>query len=190
MKIHYISPYRTDKNIGKAINEAVTALTCAEDDWIIHTDHDVLFLLPDTKRHIEEILTETTFDILGCLTNRIGVHEQLVGGFFNDHPNITEHIELAKQCWEANHGFVQATRGPLGAFMLCFRVSVWRELCGFKEGVINFDSLFCELARHRSYTTGIMQGIYIFHLYRWNSMNPKRDIKHLINEGNHITPKI
>ena len=118
--------------------------------------------------------------MLGCLTNRIGVHEQLCGGVISDEGDINLHVGIAKQCWEVNRGYHIQTRGPLGAFMLCFRVSVWQELSGFKEGVLNFDSLFCELARQRGFITGIMQGVYVFHLYRWGTINPCKQIQHLI----------
>lgn len=180
MKFHYISPYSREKNIGGAINDAISCITAGSEDWIVLTDHDILFLLPDTKAHIEQILEATTYGVLGCMTNRIGVQEQLFEGEFIESGDISLHMEIAKHSWK-NHGdSIKPTTGFLGAFMLCFRVSVWQQLDGFKEKAINFDKIFVDKARFMHFKIGIMEGIYCFHLYRWGSTNPRRDIAHLL----------
>lgn len=178
--IHYISPFRRDKNIGLAINDAVKTLMSRGEDWIVLTDHDTLFLLPDTKLHIEEILGKTECDILGCKTNRVGVPEQLLQGAFLDFDGIREHIRIARDVWEGYGDQIRSTNGPVAAFMLCFRVRTWLKLSGFDEGVLNFDTLFAHKARLMGFKTGIMQGIYVWHSYRLESPAPRKDIKHLL----------
>lgn len=180
MKLHWISPYRVDKNIGAAINEAIMNLRYCPDDWICLTDHDVLFLLPDSKAQIERILlSETEFDVIGCMTNRIRSREQLVDGIFDLDDRIRQHIKIAETL---QSDAVVAAKGVMAAFMLCFRVSVWEKVGGFTEGVINFDTLFNSACRNAGFKIGLMKGVYVWHSYRIMSKVPLQDFTHLINK--------
>lgn len=179
MKIHYISPFRSDKNIGKAINDAIIQLNGNENDWICLTDHDVLWLLPDSKSQLQHILSETEYDILGPGTNRLANDTQLVAGMF-DLTDIKKHIEIAKILQTTQPYEVVATRATLAAFCLCFRIKTWHKLAGFAEKSIQFDTIFCNNAIKEGLKMGVMCGIYLFHLYRMQSHNPKHDIKHLL----------
>lgn len=180
MKIHYISPYRSDKNIGKAINDAIIQLQAAEDDFIVHTDHDCMFLLPDSKRQLEEILESTDFDILGPLTNRLAGFSQTIAGAF-DITDLRDHIKMAQQLSEIKYGKTTEVREQLAAFCLCFRRRTWTELGGFPENNIQFDYLFCSRALRDGKRLGVMIGIYMFHLYRlWSEGDARREISHLV----------
>lgn len=182
MQIHYIQPYSTEKNIGKAINEAINRLLpCDGSDWIVLTDHDMLWLLPDSKAQVERILRGTNYDILGCMTNRIRSVEQLVGGRFSEDDRIREHIRIAETC-RANAGdHVKPATGVVAAFMLCFQVNLWVRVGGFVEGVLNFDTQFCwEAQKIAEARIGIMAGVYVWHSYRLMSKNPKAECKHLL----------
>lgn len=180
MNIHYIQPYSVEKNIGAAINKAIESLNCNSEDWVVNIDHDVLFLLPDTKAQIERILAETTYDILGCMTNRIRVREQLYGGYFNENADIRAHMAVAREC-RANGGnlVLRSREGVVAGFLLCFKRSTWKAIGGFKEGTIDFDRVFCRTAVCAGMTVGIMKGVYVFHMYRLWSTNPKNTISHL-----------
>ena len=177
MKCHWISPYDRAKNIGGAINQAIEQLNAADDDFIILTDQDVLFLLPDTKAHIINILETTKYGILGCLTNRLGSTEQLVAGMFNE-DSISKHVNCAAAQWRICGPAIYPAE-IVAAMLMCFKVSTWRALGGFDENRINFDWLFCTRAPKKGLKVGIMAGIYILHLYRYGSKDPVNDYKHL-----------
>lgn len=178
-KVHYISPFRSDKNIGKALNDAIAQFTANEDDFIVHIDQDVLFLRPDSKQQLEQILLTTSFDLLGCVTNRLSMPHQVIEPMFDIY-DMTEHIKIANYQHDNHYGKVIPTNDILAAFCLCFRVSTWRELGGFTDNCIQFDSIFSCDAINKGYKLGIMPGIYVFHLYRMWSDNAKFDIKHLM----------
>lgn len=178
--VHYISPYSVDKNIGKAINDAVKALNCSADDWIVHCDQDMMWLLPDSKAQVEHILKETTYEVLGCMTNRVGSTEQCRSEIFSENDRIRDHIEIAIECRKNAGDIVVRANGVMAAFMLCFRVSAWTAVAGFNEGVLNFDTLFCwEVNKICTGGIGLMKGVYVFHSYRLWSQNARKDIKHL-----------
>jgi hypothetical protein len=182
VKIHYISPYSyPEKNIGGAINDAVRQLNASPDDWIVHMDMDAMWLLPDSKAQVERILSQTSYDVLGCMTNRVGSAEQLVGGYFNEDDRIRNHIDIARHCRTNAGDLVKRAQGVVAAFMMCFRMSAWQAVGGFVEDVLNFDTLFCwEVVRVCPGGVGIMQGVYVFHQYRLMSTNPRRDARHLM----------
>lgn len=183
MNVHYIQPYSTEKNIGLAINEAIAQLYDVReqiDCWIVLTDHDTLWLLPDSKAQVDRILHSTNFDILGCMTNRIRSPEQLINGRFIENDSIRDHIMLAEKCRENAGDYVKEAHNAVAAFMLCFRVSLWTRVGGFVENVLTFDSEFCREARVICQAkVGIMCGVYVWHSYRLDKKNPKSYIKHL-----------
>jgi len=181
MKVHFVSGYRTDKNIGKAINDSIKQLNPADEDWIVNTDHDVLWLLPESKAQVIEIIENTDFHILGPRTNRLTVKNQLVPGIF-DEWDMIKHVEGAKLLKEGQGTNVRRVHEILAAFCLCFRVDVWREQGGFSENNLHFDFIFCAEALRKRLKIGIMDGVYVFHLYRPLSDNPSMDHKHLIYE--------
>lgn len=181
--IHYISPFRSDKNIGKALNDAIEQLNPAEDDWICHMDQDAMWLLPDSKAQLEEILSSTKYDVLGPKTNRLGSSTQLVrlwqGEEVFDNTDLLYHLDIAKGLWVMNrNGICPLEDGVLAAFCICFRVSTWRKVGRFHENNLAFDWLFSEIARKQGFKLGIMSGLYIFHLYRTG--RDKGDYSHLI----------
>jgi hypothetical protein len=181
MKVHYISPYSTTSppNIGGAINEAIRQLSPSDDDWIVHTDQDICFLRPDSKKQIEEVLSSTDYDVLGCLTNRLASPHQLYGGKFNEDSDIRNHIAIANECHKSNYGMVKETSINIAAMLMCFRVKTWKEVGGFKENSIRFDSEFTDAVQARGGKLGIMQGVYVFHLYRMWSEDPVWEVGHL-----------
>lgn len=179
--VHYIQPYDTNSppNIGGAINSAISYYSNYPNDWMVLLDHDVLFLRPDSKKQLEEILKTTDYDILGPATNRLSMPQQLVSGMFNV-TDIKEHIKCANALHDANYGKIVETNNILAAFCLCFKVSTWQKLGGFAENSLQFDILFSIAARKVKMKMGIMTGIYLFHTYRLMSDNPTHDIMHLV----------
>lgn len=186
MNIHYISPYDSSpqKNIGGAINCAIEQLNAADEDWIVHVDQDVLWLLHDSKKHFEHILRAPNApDIVGPMTNRLANPHQLSPTFF-DEKDLEIHIQHAKILFSENRYNVQPTNLNLAAFTLAFKVSVWKRVGKFVENDIRFDSQFCINAKSAGFKLGIAIGIYVFHLYRMcQEGEARKNYKHLLPEG-------
>lgn len=179
MSVHYISAFDPLKNIGGALNKAIAQLNADDNDWICSTDMDILWLRSDSKSQLEHILNNTDYDLLGPLTNRLGTQNQLVPNIFNE-DSITRHIEIAKERHDIAYGEIMPYNKVLAAFCLCFRVKTWKLLGGFSENNIVFDTNFAQKAYEHKLKSGLLIGIYVFHLYRWGSHKPSIDIKHLL----------
>lgn len=180
MTIHYLTPYATDKNFGRELNERISELS---DGWVCLRDSDCMFLTPDYGRQIAEICATTDLDVLGCLTNRLGRPIQRYKGELSTNWDIKHHYTIA-QSLEANHWCevedITSKKWVAGMFMM-FRKSLWEQI-KFKENCLTWDDQFSEDVRISGGKLGLMKGIYVFHFYRGWSDIPMFSNQHLINK--------
>lgn len=180
--IHYLTPYSTEKNIGKAYNEAIDRVG-DDNDWIVVRDGDTLFPTPDWGRHIEDALSKAgdQYALIGAMTNRIGGEHQRAAGMW-DVWDMRDHVRKAKEMEGANWGVVEETNLGVAGFFMAFRKKTWRAI-KFTEKTNEsrlFDTVFYKAVRSRKMRVGIMKGLYIVHLYRPLSDSPRTDVKHLV----------
>lgn len=174
MTIHYITPFSISKNIGKEYNDRIAELP--EDCWVVLRDGDTVFMLPDWGVQIKEIIESNPgYHIIGCMTNRLAVPQQLVPEMFNE-SDIGKHIEMAIQLQQYRTEVVKSNMAA--GLCLVFHKSIWQK-CKFKENTVIFDRLFCMQAKRLGYNIGIAKGLYLFHLYRWGQNNPQHYKEHL-----------
>jgi len=178
--IHYIQPYATDKNIGRAYNGAIALMP--DDCWVGIVDHDAMFLRPDSKAQIEHIIQDQgdKWGVLGVTTNRLAGAHQLYNNTFNESGDIRVHLEIADKCHNDHYGKVVETKINIAGVCMLFKKEMWLKVRGFKENSIRLDSEFTDSVMESGGRLGIMQGVYMFHLYRMRSNNPVWDVGHLI----------
>lgn len=182
-KIHYLIPYSTDKNIGKACNDAIEQLSAGDDDWIVLRDGDTLFPTPEWGKQIEEALSRhgSKFQLIGAVTNRIGATHQRVEGMF-DNWDILDHVRKAFEIQSARFGEIEETNYGVAGFFMAFQVKTWKQI-RFTEDINKarlFDTVFYKEVRAKKMRVGIMPGLYVLHLYRPLSSDPRTDVTHLI----------
>lgn len=175
--VHYFTPFDSSKRIGYAHNNSVELITDPE-AWICIRDADTLFLTPDFGNVIEKAIRTygKDYQLFGCLTNRLGVAHQLYDGSISDNPNISDHITIAESIKENNA--VAPCNLVAGMFML-FQKKTWDLIGGFDES-IQFDILFSNKIIKSGGRLGVIQSIYLFHLYRWGKASPQMSYQHLI----------
>lgn len=177
MRIHYITPFATDKNIGKEYNARIKELP--DDCYIVLRDGDTLFMNSDWGNQIADIIkSNPNYQIIGAMTNRLGVSDQLFEGKISENSNINYHINIAEQA-KIFKTLVRPTN-LVAAMCMIFHKSIWDELGGFKEDSIFFDKEFCKSAIAKNMNIGVALGLYIFHLYRWGQDKPQFYKKHLL----------
>lgn len=182
--VHHITSGRSDKNIGKAINDMIKNLP--DEDWICYRDIDTMPMSHETFfKQCEEIAERGDFSLIGCITNRLGLERQLYGGNISNNPDILYHREIAKELVEKHGSQVKKVNGGIAGLMMLFSKETWSMVGGFEEGYIVhpngnfFDYEFCRKVRGKGGKIGVADGIYLFHFYRFNSENPKISTKHL-----------
>lgn len=177
MTVHYISPYAVDKNIGRAYNEACALIPAG--DWICIIDQDVMFLEPHTKTLIHNIAAKGEWDLLGCMTNRLGTPFQLWNGEISDNPDISYHMGVAAMLSKVNRDYVRPQGQTVAGMLMLFPKILWNYV-KFTERTPSFDVIFTDQVRRRGGRIGLMTGVYVFHLYRFGQKNPGSQIKHLL----------
>lgn len=163
--VHYISPFRSDKNIGLANNMEIEKYD--SNDWVCLTDADAMPMTSDYGTQVEEIIMQHghEYGLIGGITNRIGgLHQCWEGEFSNDMDARSNYMK-ALEARERYGNSVEETSGVAG-FCMIFKVSTWKEVGGFKENTITADSDFNKRVRGHGYKIGIAKGLYFFHLYR------------------------
>lgn len=177
-KIHYISAYSTEKNFGKAVNDACALIP--DTDYICLRDGDSMFLTSSWGKQIEDVikLHGHKYQLIACLTNRLGRPIQRYKGEFSTNMDIMHHYAIAEQLEREHWAEVEditAKRRVAGMFML-FPKTLWNTV-KFKENTAQFDDIFSTEVVRRGKKLGLMKGLYCFHFYRANK-NP-RDTSHL-----------
>lgn len=188
MTVHHITPGRSDLNYGKAINDLIYDLP--DEDWICIRDIDTLPLHHRVFfKQCEEIAESGEFDLVSCMTNRLGVGYQLHGGEMSNNWNIKHHIHIAHELYNKHGSNVIKPPGEiLAGLMMLFSKKTWENVGGFREGGVavkgqTIDNLFTRSVIKIGGKLGIAQGIYFFHIYREWSSNARLAQEHIVKKS-------
>lgn len=166
MKIHITIPFATDKDLGKAYNEACAMVP--DGDWICILDHDVMFLTPDAI-NIMYGYVERNPDVglLTCYANRI--HQSSPQLFDRGMMHITDisyHINVAEKQKQHLYEVTEVDKNISG-FLMLFSKETWKQF-PFKEGAgcLGIDTAFWQSLVSAGKKILRMDGLYVFHTYR------------------------
>ena len=184
INIHYITPARSDKQYGKAINQLVQHLP--DSDWICLRDIDTIPLNhAEMIPQLEQIVREHggTYDCFGAITNDLGLAYQLAQRKLNRTYNLEEHRIITDQLREQYGTEVEPNREyHIGGFFMLFSKKIWSKVGGFVDEVYKdrhfFDWHFCKAIKKAGGKIGIAKGVYIFHWCRYGK--ERGDFTHLL----------
>jgi hypothetical protein len=166
-QVHHITPARSDKNFGRAINQLIEHLP--ENDWICLRDIDsfppdhVLFI-----KQCEQIANNPQgYFLIGCMTNRIGLTYQLVPNMYNEW-DIRKHTEKARELASIKTIKPLTQMQTVGGVMMLFPKYTWQKIGGFPEGGVKIKGGYLDYHFSKSVKgkKGIAEGIYLYHNYR------------------------
>ncbi|NGM63497.1 DUF616 domain-containing protein [Sphingobacterium sp. SGG-5] len=183
--IHYLTPYSTEKNIGKAYNDAIRQLNAKDEDWVVIRDGDTLFPTPNWGLQISDAIMAygENYGLIGAVTNRIGDAHQRVPDMFEVW-DFREHVKKAMELEGSEWGNVREIQQGVAGFLMAFQVKTWKVVKFIETNDTGqskiFDTIFNKGIRAAKLKIGLMTGLYVLHLYRPLSDNPRSDIKHLI----------
>lgn len=177
-----VTPYRTDKNLGRAYNEAFEGLP--DDKWVCLMDYDTMFLTPDAINILHGYVERfPNAGVLTCLTNRIGQRSrhQLLNGVISDNDSISHHISLAEKQKEKLYQ-VEKIDDDFSGMLMLIKVSTWKKVKFDEDGLcLGVDTNFGRRVRAAGFEILCMQGLYIWHTYRLK--NGIKDKSHLIEHN-------
>lgn len=162
-------PFREDKNLGRAYNEAMALLPA--DGWAIFQDHDAMPTTPQWFRQFREAIEFRPYaGAFAAMTNRIASPWQQVGDAKGN--DIAAHRAFGRERLAVRTLLdVTETKG-WGGVMFAVSRAAWAEVGGFADGFYCVDhSLHFKLgaAGRRSY---LIEGVYVFHVRESSSARP------------------
>lgn len=162
--IYYSTPWRSDKNIGRANNEFMSLVP--DGAWVCIADGDAMWLRPDWGRCVEQVVeANPTFALIGCMTNRQGWTDQLYDGNFDDVCNAFKCHAKANEAWN-NYGTKVDDTQRISGLCMIFRKDIWEKVGGFKEHTRHADAEFSKSMKSKGLKIGIARGLYMMHGYR------------------------
>jgi len=184
MNVHHITPGRADKDLGRATNDLIRGLPA--DDWICLRDIDTMPLHHRVFfKQCEDIARDGTFQLVSCMTNRLGLTYQLHGGKASDNWDMKHHYEIALDRFiEYGSEVSEIPRPFIAGVMMLFPVWLWMEVGEFPEGGIQIkgkflDYIFSDAVRQLGHRVGVAKGIYLFHSYRNWGESTRMNVGHL-----------
>jgi hypothetical protein len=124
-------------------------------------------------KQCEEIAKNNKADLIGCITNRIGIKYQQHEGVMSENFDVLHHMKIGEERYKKYGNEVELIpEGPtIGGVMMLFSKKTWRKAGKFPEGKIQIegkfiDYIFCDAVIEAGLKIAIAKGIYIFHLYR------------------------
>ena len=163
-------PFRTDKNLGRAYNEAMGLIP--EGDWAVFLDHDAMFTTPKWHAQITEAI-EAFPDagaFVGC-TNRIASPWQRVGGNDRTH-DIAWHRKLGAERAKLRTLLdISQTKGWGG---VCFAVSkaAWLAVGPFADGLGCVDHSLHFALQRAGKPVYMIEALYLFHWRHFGEPDP------------------
>jgi len=176
--IHDIIPYSTDKNLGKAYNDAMYLV--GDNDHICFRDGDTCWLTPDYGMHLAEYVRLYPNAVLTCWTNRINekAEQQFRGvagsDIFRDSVDMTDHLKTAQWCTASLYK-VTPLHSFVSGFCMVVPKSVWlnhkfAEKQVYEDrgphNLLGVDNDFTNRVRAAGVPVLRMDGLYIWHTYR------------------------
>lgn len=178
MNVHICTPFRLDKDLGKAYNEAMQRIP--DGDWACLIDYDVQLLTPDAGAILHRYASMyPKAGVLTCFTNRISPlsHMQLIDGTVNDNPDMKYHIGVAELQRERLYD-VSIINRDISGFLMLVSKDVWRRHPFPELGKpLGVDTTWNRIIRSAGLKILRMDGLYVWHTYRL--MNGIHDKKHL-----------
>ncbi len=166
--IHCITPYREDKNLGLAYNEAMAQIP--EGDWACITDWDVLFLLPSTIAHLNEYTRRyPDTGIFTCYASRshiINTGLQMFDTGISTNDSIAHHIQIAFKQQEKLYQVTDINRFISG-FLMMVSKDTWNKH-KFVDNMkcLDVDNIYSNKILQAGLPIRRMDGIYVWHSYR------------------------
>lgn len=185
--IHHITPGRTDLNFGKSINDLIEFLP--DEDWICLRDIDTVPLHHRVFfKQCEDIAKSGEYDLVSCMTNRLGIAYQLHDGKISNNFDINFHLKIAHDRYNKHGSNVSEAPGPIAGLLMLFSKQTWEDVGRFREGGVQvngsfLDFLFSRHVKKIGGKIGIAKGMYLFHIYREWADNVRFGYDHLIKKN-------
>lgn len=173
MIYYFGDAYDLDGNIAQAYNSHIE-LVPRDEDWIVLTDADFMFLTPSYGHIISEYLRRYKgYKLWTVYTNRVACRPQLQKDMFYE-LNIRKHKERAKWLGENKKYSIKEIKRVISGYCMIFQKKTWKEMGRFRgSGLFGIDTRFSHDILVSGEKIGLMEAVYGFHFYRADNKDGK-----------------
>jgi hypothetical protein len=178
MKVHFIIPWSTEKNIGKVYNETMKMI--GDDDWVCFLDGDALNTTTYFGTNIERIIKKNPeYSLFTCQTNRVIRNYQLLENVDWENNDMEYHRNIGEELWLKNGVSVEDITDlkPLSGVMILTSKETWEIIGGFpEEKMLGIDNEIHKKVKDHQLKVGLMKGVYVYHWYRNGDIKEKQHL--------------
>jgi hypothetical protein len=161
-------PYDINKDLGKKVNDFCEKVP--DGDWIIIRDGDTAYLDATYGHLIQGVIDNNkSFDLMGCVTNRLGLEWQVPYPYQTENYDMSFHTLMAQNLKMQHQSRVNRTYMHVAGLFMMFNKQAWDQI-KFTEKIIDsggyMDYHFSSEVLRRNGNVGIMPGLYLYHNYR------------------------
>lgn len=183
--IHYITSGNSNLNLGKEINDFVEMIP--DTDWVCLRDIDTMPAYHEKFFSICESIAKSDYDLVGCMTNRLGLKHQLHNGVSSNNTDWNYHRKIGKIRYAEHGNRIEHIQENIAGVFMMFPKRTWLEVCGFLEGGICIkgkfiDWYFSNAVKEKHMKIGIATGLYLIHMYRPDAVNTRHATSHLCKQ--------
>lgn len=171
MTVHAIMPYRADRNLGRALNDAMAGIP--DGDWAALMDHDVMWTTPTWHPQLEELAAFAPKATFAVVTNRIASPWQRAPEVDIHNNDIAYHRAIGAKRAKDNRTLldISQTKG-FGGVVTLLSKDAWRDAGGYADGFYCVDhSLFYKL-RALKRPIYLAEHVYVYHFRGSSSAKP------------------
>jgi len=166
MEVHICIPYRSDKNLGRAYNEAMVRIP--DGDAACFIDYDVQLLTHDAGAILHQYTNQNPSALLTCYTNRVSPFSksQLLNKTVSDDSDLRNHIRIAES-QKSNLFQVSQIDRDISGMLMVIPKSLWYEFPFDESGqCLGVDTYYGRKIRAAGRQILRMNGLYVWHAYR------------------------
>lgn len=167
--IYTMTPFRADKNLGRAYNDCMALLP--DGAWACFLDHDAMPTTPRWNAQLEEAIAfQPEAGAFVAMTNRIASPWQRIGD--RESNDIAWHRRFGAERLKIRTLLdISETKG-FGGVMFAVSKAAWHEAGGFADGLGCVDhSLHFGLQR-AGRKVWLIEGLFVFHWRHWGEPDP------------------
>ena len=171
--IHIKTPFRLDKNLSLAYNEAFVGVP--DHDWVCLIDRDVLFLTPNSIPIMYEYVKRyPEAGLFTAYTNR--VHELASDQLLFGYPSLNDSMEE----WEAiamdqeqKPLTVTVIDHVISGYLMLVSKKTWNEIKFIGNGCLGIDNMFSQQILSAKKKIYRMDKLVVWHSYRLKNIKDK-----------------
>lgn len=161
IKLFCMTPFREDKNLGEAYNEAMRLLP--DDGWACFLDHDAWWTTPQWNTQIRAAIKAEPSGTFTAVTNNIASRWQRTDANDLGSTDILHHKRIGVALAKKDTLLDVTTTAGFGGVVIVISKPNWYDVGGFVNGMFCVDHQMHYALRDAGRRIYLIEGLYVYH---------------------------